>query len=78
MDRMAPLDREPFSADDDAIVVTNLLELKVLVEQIGCSVVRAECTDRYFSPVLEKIANATPLKYAMGNAFVVSRKGRLE
>lgn len=74
MDRMDPIDRQPFYPDDDAIVVTNLLELKVLAQQSGCSVLRAECTDRYFSPILEKVANATPLKYTMGNAFLVSRK----
>ena len=34
-------------SDDDAIVATNGVEIKYFLEQNGCEVLRAECTDRY-------------------------------
>jgi hypothetical protein len=32
------------------------------------------CTDRVVSQLVDAVLNATPLRYAMFNAFVVARK----
>ncbi len=73
-DRMEPIVKEPFTPDDDAIVATNGLEIKFFLERAGCVVERVECTDRYVSGALDRILNATALRYLMFNAFVVARK----
>ncbi len=73
-DRMTPVVKEPFTPDDDAIVATNALEMRFFLERAGCRVERVECTDRYVAPVLDRLLNATPLRYAMFNAFLVARK----
>jgi SAM-dependent methyltransferase len=73
-ERMAPVVREPFQPDDDAIVVTNPQDIARWLERLGCVVERVECTDRYVPALLERLLNATPLKWAMFNAFVVARR----
>lgn len=73
-DRMDPVVKTPFEPDDDAIVVTNLLEMKESVQRAGLRVIRAHCTDRYAPGVLEWALNATPFKYVMLNAFLVAEK----
>lgn len=75
-ERMAPIVREPFQPDDDAIVVTNPLDIARWLESLGCIVERVECTDRYVAAPLELVLNVTPLKWAMFNAFVVARRAR--
>ncbi len=73
-ERMEPIIREPFKPDDDATVATNPLEIAFFLEQLGCRVERVECTDRYVPAPLEWLLNATPLRWAMFNAFVVARR----
>jgi len=73
-DRMPPIVREPFSPDDDAIVVTNGLEMKFFLEKHGCKVISVSCTDRYVPKIADLLFNATPLRYLVFNAFVVAQK----
>jgi SAM-dependent methyltransferase len=73
-DRMAPIVKEPFTPDDDAIVATNAFELEFFLRRAGCAVERVECTDRYVARPINFLLNLTPLRYLMFNAFVVARK----
>lgn len=73
-DRMAPILREPFQPDDDAIVKTNALEIAFFLERAGCQVERVECTDRYVPKLVDVVLNLTPLRFLMFNAFVVARR----
>jgi len=73
-DRMAPIVKEPFTPDDDAIVATNALEISFFLERSGCEVETVECTDRYVTKPVDFLLNLTPLRYLMFNAFVVARR----
>ncbi len=75
-DRMAPIVREPFSPDDDAIVATNGVEIAFFLERAGCRIERVECTDRYVFRPLDLALNLTPLRHLMFNAFAVARRVR--
>jgi SAM-dependent methyltransferase len=75
-DKMAPIVKEPFMPDDDAIVATNALEMKFFLERNGCTVERVECTDRYVAKPIDFALNLLPTRYVMFNAFLVAtRKG---
>jgi len=73
-DRMMPIVKEPFTPDDDAVVVTNALEIRFFLERAGCVVERVSCTDRYVAWPLDFLLNLTPLRYLMFNAFLVARR----
>jgi SAM-dependent methyltransferase len=73
-DRMTPIVKVPFTPDDDAIVATNALEIAFFLRQNGCIIETTACTDRYVAKPLHWLLNATPLRYAMFNAFVIARK----
>lgn len=73
-DRMEPIRRKPFQPDDDAIVATNGVEIKFFLEQNGCDVLRAECTDRYVAKPIDFALNLGPWRHLMFNAFVVARR----
>jgi SAM-dependent methyltransferase len=75
-DRMTPIVKEPFTADDDAIVATNPLEMRFFLERAGCEVETVACTDRYVAAPVEFLLNLTPARYLMFNAFLVARKIR--
>lgn len=75
-DRMAPIVKEPFTADDDAIVATNPLEMQFFLQRAGCLVESVACTDRYVAAPVEWLLNLTPARYLMFNAFVVARRVR--
>src|SRR5687768_6312585 len=59
-DKMAPIVKEPFTPDDDAIVATNTFEMKFFLERHGCQVERVECTDRYVAKPVDLLLNLTP------------------
>ena len=75
-DRITPIVKEPFSADDDAIVVTNPLEIEFFLRQSGCEIKSTACTDRYVAKPIDFLLNLTPLRYLMFNAFIIARKIR--
>jgi 2-polyprenyl-3-methyl-5-hydroxy-6-metoxy-1,4-benzoquinol methylase len=73
-DRMAPIVKEPFTADDDAIVATNPLEMQFFLQRAGCTVESVACTDRCVAWPIDWLLNLTPTRYLMFNAFVVARR----
>lgn len=73
-DRMQPILKEPFEPDDDAVVLTNLLEIAFFLERNGCRVEQTHCTDRHVFKPLDVLLNLTPFRYVMLCAFVVARK----
>jgi SAM-dependent methyltransferase len=73
-DRMTPIVKQPFEPDDDAIVATNGVEIAFFLEKSGCEIVEVSCTDRYVSPPLEFLLNATPARFYMFSGFVLARK----
>ncbi|MCU0784434.1 MAG: methyltransferase domain-containing protein [Verrucomicrobia bacterium] len=75
-DRMAPIVKEPFTPDDDAIIATNAVEMKFFLERAGCVVESLSCTDRYVAKPIDFCLNLTPLRYLMFNAFLVARRVR--
>jgi SAM-dependent methyltransferase len=75
-DKMAPIVKEPFTPDDDAIVATNALEMKFFLERNGCTVESVACTDRYVAKPVDALLNLTPLRYLMFNAFLVATRRR--
>jgi hypothetical protein len=75
-DRTPPIVKEPFEPDDDAIILTNAVEMEFFLQRLGCEIVSVECTDRYVPKVLDWVLNATPLRYYMFSAFVVACRVR--
>lgn len=73
-DRMEPIVKQPFTADDDAIVATNAIEMKFFLERAGCTVESIACTDRYVAKPIDFLLNLTPLKLLMFNAFLVATR----
>jgi len=75
-DRMTPIVKTPFTADDDAIIATNGVEMAFFLERTGCTVESVSCTDRYVAKPIDFLLNLTPLRFLMFNAFVVARRNR--
>lgn len=73
-DRMVPIVKEPFTPDDDAIVVTNPLEMAFFLKRNGCEICSIACTDRYVAKPADALLNLTPLRFLIFNAFLVARK----
>jgi len=73
-DKMAPIVKEPFTPDDDAIVATNALEMEFFLKRNGCTVERVECTDRYVAKPIDFALNLLPTRYVMFNAFLVATR----
>ncbi|MFT4692620.1 MAG: class I SAM-dependent methyltransferase [Verrucomicrobiia bacterium] len=73
-ERMEPVIRENFQPDDDAIVVTNMLEMMFFLQRNGCHIERNQCTDRYVHGLVDFCLNLTFTKYMMFNSFIVARK----
>lgn len=73
-DRMTPIVKEPFTADDDAIVATNGIEMAFFLERAGCRVHSVSCTDRYVNRLVELALNSGPWRFLMFNAFVRATK----
>lgn len=75
-DRTPPIVKVPFEPDDDAIILTNAVEMEFFLHRSGCQIESVECTDRYVPRPLDWLLNATPLRYYMFSAFVVGRRVR--
>ncbi len=73
-DRMEPIVKNPFTADDDAIIATNPLEIQFFLTRFGCQVESVSCTDRPVAKPVDFLLNLTPLRYVMFNGFVVAHK----
>ncbi len=73
-DRMTPIVKEPFTADDDAVVATNPVEMEFFLTRAGCVVETVACTDRYVAKPVEFLLNLGPWRYLMFNSFLVARR----
>ena len=71
-ERMEPIVRENFAPDDDAVVVTNPLQMRFFLERLGCRVLSVECTDRPVPRLVEWGLNLGPLRYLWFNSFLVA------
>lgn len=60
--------------DQDATVVTNALDLERYFASRGFEVVSVSCIDRPVPSWVRVLADATPLKYGVLNAFVTAHK----
>ena len=45
-DRTPPIIKEPFEPDDDAIILTNAVEIEFFLHSLGCEIEFVHCTDR--------------------------------
>lgn len=73
-ERMDPVIKKNFQYDDDAIVVTNLIELKRILKKYGLSVVYESGFINY-NNLLFRIINGFPLiKYLLPSCFIVAKK----
>jgi SAM-dependent methyltransferase len=75
-DRMAPIVKEPFTPDDDAIVATNALEMEFFLNRAGCEVQSVSCCDRYVAAPVDFLLNLGPWRYGMFNSFITARRVR--
>lgn len=73
-ERVAPVVKTPFEPDDDAIIMTNALEMAFQLERLDCVVEQTLCTDRNVFAPLDWLLNLTPLRYGMLCAFVVAKR----
>lgn len=72
--RMKPVIRKRFEYDDDAIVVTNLLDLKNVLHENNCKIVYESGFINY-DTILFRIISSIPLiKYMLPSCFVVAKK----
>lgn len=73
-DMMEPIQRDVFEPDDDAIVVTNALDVCAALRRRGMNIVYGSGTSRYFPGALERLAPMPVLRSLVGMVFVVARK----
>jgi SAM-dependent methyltransferase len=73
-DRMAPIVKEPFTPDDDAIVATNPFDMTFFLRRAGCEILSVACTDRDVASPVDFLLNLTPFRFLMFNSFVVGRR----
>ncbi len=73
-ERMEPVVRKNFQYDDDAITVTNLIDLKRVLTNNGCSILYESGFINY-DTLLYRIVNKIPfLKYLLPSCFIVAKK----
>lgn len=73
-ERMDPVIRKKFEYDDDAIVVTNLLDLKSILKKNNCRILYESGFINY-DTVLFRTINDVPLaRYLLPSCFIVAQK----
>jgi SAM-dependent methyltransferase len=71
---MPMIKRKPFQYDDDATVLTNLIDIKRLLNKYGCSVIYESGFINYNTGIY-KIINSIPLvRYSLPSCFIVAKK----
>lgn len=73
-DMMPPIVREVFEPDDDAIVVTNPVDIAAALRVRGLRIVYAAGTERYWSPFFERVACLPFVRSVVGSVFMVAEK----
>ena len=73
-EKIEPVKRKKFEYDDDAIVVTNLIDIKAVLSKNGCSLIYESGFINYDS-LLFRLINRVPLiRYTLPSCFVVAKK----
>ena len=73
-EKMAPIQREDFQPDDDAIVATSALDFQQYLRSRRCTKIRVSCVDRPVPQWLETLLDLTPLRFVILNSFVTAEK----
>jgi 2-polyprenyl-3-methyl-5-hydroxy-6-metoxy-1,4-benzoquinol methylase len=73
-ERMKPVIQKVFQYDDDAIVVTNLIELKRIVKKEGCEIIYESGFINYDTLIFKAINTLPLIKYLLPSCFIVARK----
>lgn len=73
-DMMSPIIRDRFEPDDDAIVVTNAVDVCAALRKRGLRIVYTSGTDRYFPMLFERLGEMPLLRSMVGACFVVAEK----
>lgn len=73
-ERMDPIIRSVFQYDDDAIVVTNLLDLRRVLSLMNCSIIYESGFIQNDSGLTHLIDVLPIVKYMMPSCFIVARK----
>lgn len=75
-EKMPPIFRENFEYDDDAIVVTNLVDLKNFITKNRCKIVYESGFINYDN-FMFKLINAIPVvRYMLPSCFIVAQKNK--
>jgi 2-polyprenyl-3-methyl-5-hydroxy-6-metoxy-1,4-benzoquinol methylase len=73
-EKMPPIIRENFEYDDDAIVVTNLLDLKRVLSKYNCKIIYESGFINY-DTFIYRLINMSPfIKYMLPSCFIVAQK----
>ena len=71
---MPPVNRKKFEYDDDAIVVTNIIDIRRILQGNNCKIIY-ESGFINFDTDLFKIINGIPfMKYLLPSCFVMAQK----
>lgn len=71
---MEPIIRKNFEYDDDAIVITNLIDVKRVLKKNGCNIVYESGFINYDN-FFARLLNSIPLiRYSLPSCFVVAKK----
>lgn len=73
-ERMEPVLRKKFEYDDDAIVVTNLLDLETIFKKNKCRIEYESGFVNYDKPIFRLINSIPFMKYLLPSCFIVARK----
>lgn len=71
---MPPVINENFEYDDDAIVVTNLLDIKRVLSRYNCKVIYESGFINYDSLIYRLINKLPLIKYVLPSCFIVAQK----
>jgi SAM-dependent methyltransferase len=73
-EKMAPIQREDFQPDDDAIIATNAVDFRQYLKSRRYANIRVSCVDRPVPRWLETMLDLTPLRFVILNSFVMAEK----
>jgi 2-polyprenyl-3-methyl-5-hydroxy-6-metoxy-1,4-benzoquinol methylase len=76
-EKMAPIQREQFQPDDDAITATTAIDFHHYLTARNYEKIRVSCVDRPLPRWIEALLDCTPLRFIILNSFVVAHKPRL-
>lgn len=73
-EKMAPIHREPFQPDDDAIAATNAIDFRRYLQTRNYEKIHVSCVDRPVPGWIEGILDFSPLRLVILNSFVTATK----